>query len=270
MTRVKRPPRKIVKRRPVFKPKRPLSKPQGGIIPQAHATASTPPGWAPPPPPKRDPPTQAELMKKKGHWHHKQSGDLGRAIERSKAQNPEAWQKATGGTLNPFMMGVRERVQNMKIQQVGYTKKGSVGSSAKKRKGPVTYATTATGDTFVIPGKLGLHARQYYASKGIQTSSRKPTSVRQQELSDQFGITTFTTLGGVATTPSLKRQQQDLSNKFGITTYTKTGEVSTSPRNMAKKAQQALSDKYGITTYNKDGSVSTVPSTPGLQRAATD
>ena len=39
----------------------------------------------------------------------------------------------------------------------------------------ITYATTKSGNTFVIPSNLSLDARQYYAKLGIATSSVKPT-----------------------------------------------------------------------------------------------
>jgi len=39
----------------------------------------------------------------------------------------------------------------------------------------ITYATTKSGNTFIIPSNLSLDARQYYAKLGIATSSVKPT-----------------------------------------------------------------------------------------------
>jgi len=39
----------------------------------------------------------------------------------------------------------------------------------------ITYATTKSGNTFIIPSNLSFDARQYYAKLGVATSSVKPT-----------------------------------------------------------------------------------------------
>jgi len=52
----------------------------------------------------------------------------------------------------------------------------SVQSANKAQPQTFTYATTASGNTFVIPSNLSLEARQYYAKLGIATSNQKPTT----------------------------------------------------------------------------------------------
>jgi len=52
----------------------------------------------------------------------------------------------------------------------------SVQSANKAQPQTFTYATTASGNTFIIPSNLSLEARQYYAKLGIATSNQKPTT----------------------------------------------------------------------------------------------
>ena len=47
--------------------------------------------------------------------------------------------------------------------------------STNAQPASITYATTKSGNTFVIPSNLSADARQYYAKLGIATSSQKPT-----------------------------------------------------------------------------------------------
>ena len=61
-------------------------------------------------------------------------------------------------------------------------------------RGTTIYATQPDGHTFKIQRKLSLQDRQYYREHGVKLSTRKSSTVRkQQELSDVFGVTTFTT-----------------------------------------------------------------------------
>jgi hypothetical protein len=48
-------------------------------------------------------------------------------------------------------------------------------STSKAQKETFTYATTKSGNTFVIPSNLNAQARQYYAKLGVATSSQPPT-----------------------------------------------------------------------------------------------
>jgi len=48
-------------------------------------------------------------------------------------------------------------------------------STSKAQKETFTYATTKSGNTFVIPSNLTAQARQYYAKLGVATSSQPPT-----------------------------------------------------------------------------------------------
>jgi len=52
----------------------------------------------------------------------------------------------------------------------------SVQSANKAQPQQFTYATTTSGNTFIIPSNLSLEARQYYAKLGIATSNQKPTT----------------------------------------------------------------------------------------------
>ena len=47
--------------------------------------------------------------------------------------------------------------------------------STKAQPETFTYATTKSGNTFVIPSNLSIEARQYYAKLGVATSSQPPT-----------------------------------------------------------------------------------------------
>ncbi len=198
------------------------------FLPQAHASSTpstagkfNPPGWT------------GQQDYGTPRWHKSQKGELGKAIASSKKQHPQAWMTATGpkGLQQPQQSGIHTMSHTptpapTTTKQAGY-------------RGTTIYATQPDGHTFKIQRKLSLQDRQYYREHGVKLSTRKPSTVRkQQELSDVFGVTTFTTLGHESTTP------RDLSAQ----TMTKT-----------RKEQQKLSDKYGITTYNKDGSVSTIP-----------
>jgi hypothetical protein len=51
----------------------------------------------------------------------------------------------------------------------------SQSPSSKAQPESFTYATTRSGNTFVIPSNLSNQARQYYATLGIATSSQPPT-----------------------------------------------------------------------------------------------
>ena len=52
----------------------------------------------------------------------------------------------------------------------------SVQSANTAQPQQFTYATTTSGNTFIIPSNLSLEARQYYAKLGIATSNQKPTT----------------------------------------------------------------------------------------------
>jgi len=52
----------------------------------------------------------------------------------------------------------------------------SVQSANTAQPQTFTYATTTSGNTFIIPSNLSLEARQYYAKLGIATSNQKPTT----------------------------------------------------------------------------------------------
>ena len=47
--------------------------------------------------------------------------------------------------------------------------------STNAQPASITYATTKSGNTFIIPSNLSADARQYYAKLGVATSSQKPT-----------------------------------------------------------------------------------------------
>ena len=115
----------------------------------------------------------------------------------------------------------------------------------KKRHHVSTYyATSPTGETHKIRGTISLQARQQFASQGINISSRPPGQSAQQNLSNRYGITTFTQWGDVSTQPqsgNIKREQQRLSDTYGVTTYNPDGTVSTSPNvgNMGVRLEKA-------------------------------
>jgi len=198
------------------------------FFPEAHAssTSSTagkfnPPGWT------------GQQDYGTPRWHKSQKGELGKAIASSKKQHPQAWMTATGpkGLQQPQKSGIHT-VSHTTTPAPTTTKQAGY-------RGTTIYATQPDGHTFKIQRKLSLQDRQYYREHGVKLSTRKSSTVRkQQELSDVFGVTTFTKLGHESTTP------RDLSAQ---------------KMTQARKEQQKLSNQYGITTYNKDGSVSTIP-----------
>ena len=49
-------------------------------------------------------------------------------------------------------------------------------TTSKAQKETFTYATTSSGNTFIIPTQLSLQERQYYQSIGVSTSSQPPTT----------------------------------------------------------------------------------------------
>ena len=107
------------------------------------------------------------------------------------------------------------------------------------------YATNAQGKTWKHTAPLTLEARQHYAEQGVKISSRPPGQAAQQDLSDRFGITTFTKWGDVSTTQKnpFKQEQQGLSDKFGITTYNVDGSVSTNPNPNNPKTLHTVNKK---------------------------
>ena len=56
-------------------------------------------------------------------------------------------------------------------------------------------------------------ARQYYKEHGVKISSRPPGQPAQQDLSDRYGITTFTQWGDVSTTQQNPFKQGQLLMK---------------------------------------------------------
>ena len=143
---------------------------------------------------------------------------------------PSAWQ-------NPFTRGVQTAGA---VSTQGPTggpaiSHGHTAAHGHTRADKGTwYATNAQGKTWKGTAPLTLAARQHYAEQGVKISSKPPGQAAQQDLSDRFGITTFT----------------------------KWGDVSTTQKNPFRQEQQGLSDQFGITTYNVDGSVSTKPNNP--------
>jgi len=82
--------------------------------------------------------------------------------------------KTTFGTptVNPYAKTQTGRGNNVFSQS-----QATVASKSTSKAQPqtFTYATTKSGNTFIIPSNLSLEARQAYAKMGVATSSQPPT-----------------------------------------------------------------------------------------------
>jgi len=63
-------------------------------------------------------------------------------------------------------------------------------TTSKAQKETFTYATTKSGNTFIIPSNLSLEARQAYLAMGVATSSQPPTEASFEAESDTQVIVT--------------------------------------------------------------------------------
>ena len=78
----------------------------------------------------------------------------------------------TSTTVAPYAQTQNRKFTSNSQSQIAK----SVQSANTAQPQTFTYATTTSGNTFVIPSNLSLEARQYYAKLGIATSNQKPTT----------------------------------------------------------------------------------------------
>ena len=78
----------------------------------------------------------------------------------------------TSTTVAPYAQTQNRKFTSNSQSQIAK----SVQSANKAQPQQFTYATTTSGNTFIIPSNLSLEARQYYAKLGIATSNQKPTT----------------------------------------------------------------------------------------------
>ena len=117
-----------------------------------------------------------------------------------------------GGWFN-FWGGSKpvEKVPQPQITQVP-TPTAKTGGKYRQ-KGPTVYVTSREGKITQLDYRPTLQDRQRLHEGGYKLTTKKPLKHRQQEISDLYGITTYTKTGEVATAQGprpLKKKQQQL------------------------------------------------------------